>query len=411
MSSSPANVLSERFHLDLPDDLRDWFDEDGPVRLAGYEFADVLPIERIMDPQPGDLWGGFMPPDTLPILGNRYGDWICLRLDATGRVKDWICWRHGGGDWTIIGQTFEEALIYESVSAYAHGGQQPRPSSAAAWALRRVALTDSNPPDAAALFAADAEARLRALLAWRPLPAAQRDLALLALDCPFRQLATPLLAEQMSISWDPDFLRMTFDTSLISTAHAAEIRHRLDAQQTDFFTQDWDAAERAALATLAETDQLGWAFDIAGWAEERRGNVPAAVQFYRRGLHCSAFSDESVMFRTHWFSSQHGKFCGARLSAFDETPGDAYSQLLINGAAEVCEQVATHWSALAELAAQRGDLQEALTYYWKAGWDVGFIPLDRLPTLLEAMIRVAESSGAAALAEVIRLHRKFVWQG
>lgn len=71
-----------------------------------------------------------------------------------------------------------------------------------------------------------------------------------------------------------------------------------------------------ALDVLKRRQDLGWAWDVAGWAAERRGDLAAAIEFYRHGVRPSLFADNTVKFRTHWFANGFGKFSAAQALAF-----------------------------------------------------------------------------------------------
>ncbi len=56
---------------------------------------------------------GFMLPDTLPILGNGYGDWLCMRVNADNTAGEVVHWYHGGGDWMPWGRNPAEAIAFD----------------------------------------------------------------------------------------------------------------------------------------------------------------------------------------------------------------------------------------------------------------------------------------------------------
>ncbi len=405
MLTSASAQLAERFCLQLPADFKAWLDEECPARIHGGEFSLALTVEEMIDPDPGVMWGGFMLPDTMPVMGNRYGDWLCFRLGFDGGIRDWIIWRHGGGDWTTVGSTFVEALLYESASPFAHGNAA-RPSPAAEWAIEYV--RGESGVSLRALFDDPTDSRLAALLDWRPSLPVYRDLALLAVSCPFRTKATPSLAAQMSLRWDPDFVRLCFDTSSISREQAAEIRHRLDADAEQFFVQDWEKATATANAAAALSREIGWAFEIAGWGAERSGETDTAIQRYLSAMDCSVFSDESVRFRSHWFDPNHGKFAAARLRQLRYESDDPYQRLLLNGSEHIGKVVAAQWMERGAAAEWEGDFETAYRCYWKSGWDLGHPSLDGFSALLNDMARVAKRGNSVGLDTLAQLHSKSI---
>lgn len=131
--------------------------------------------------------------------------------------------------------------------------------------------------------------------------------------------------------------------------------------EDELFAQDWQAAERHALRLLSWRQDLGWAYDIAGWAAERRGDIQLAVSRYLGGLRPSVFSDNTIRFRTHWFADGFGKFSAVRLNELRKeipTPhrGDAYLSIyLANDNATLRNRIRDYWLNLADAAAVQGN--------------------------------------------------------
>ena len=59
-------------------------------------------------------------PDTLPIIGNDYGDWLCLRIARDGTLAELIHWSHCGGDWLPYGRNLAEGLLYDAAQRILH---------------------------------------------------------------------------------------------------------------------------------------------------------------------------------------------------------------------------------------------------------------------------------------------------
>ena len=114
MSGRWSTEIENRYSLRLSDDVRAWLDEQVWHESGGAEFCRAQTPEQLLDPPPGTIWAGFMLPDTLPIIGNDYGDWLCLRIAADGTVSELVQWSHGGGDWIPYGNTLAEGLLYDA---------------------------------------------------------------------------------------------------------------------------------------------------------------------------------------------------------------------------------------------------------------------------------------------------------
>ncbi len=101
--------------------------------------------------------------------------------------------------------------------------------------------------------------------------AVRRDRILGHLDSPLKSRGESALAQELGVSWEPEFVSWLFDTDRIPAAARQHLVNKIADVPGDVFAQDWQAAEAEATAVLENRRDLGWAFDIAGWAAERRG--------------------------------------------------------------------------------------------------------------------------------------------
>ncbi len=414
MTRAWSEQIERHYALRLPDELRHWFDAPMWRHPLLAEFRHPLTPAQLLDPPPGVIWAGFMLPDTLPLIGNEYGDWLCMRISAEGRVSEIICWNHGGGDWVPYGRRLSEALLYDglSVSGWGVVSGEECPPAPLLWARDRLVR-------AAGLRAEDSsdgqwgvvsvENLLRA--GWAEV-ALRRDRALAFLNNPLKTYSDPRIARQMNIGWEPEWVRWLFDTDLIPATSRTALARFFDQSLDQLLRQDWLAAEREASRVLQLREDLGWPWDLAGWAAERRGDWPAAVKFYLRGVHASMFADESIRFRTHWFPEGFGKFSAARLHALQaHLPAvclqDPYLQLFWeNEACSLRQRLSQHWLQRAEQHLRCQHYQQAYHCFYRAGWDCGLNDLDAYADILDGIGTTATAAGASALARVARLHRR-----
>src|SRR5258708_23023019 len=108
--ASPSERLSAHFHLRLPVDIAEHF--DGRARPTADVFNERVTVDALLDPRSSTVWGGQMLPDTLPFLGNGFGDHLCLRFNADGTLREIIRWCHEGGGWLPCGTSLESSLAY-----------------------------------------------------------------------------------------------------------------------------------------------------------------------------------------------------------------------------------------------------------------------------------------------------------
>ncbi|MBM3999103.1 MAG: hypothetical protein FJ297_06095 [Planctomycetes bacterium] len=444
MTANWARCVTRALHLRIPPDLASWLDGEIWRTPIGAEFRFARAADQLVAPAAGSIWSGFMPPDALPLIGNGYGDWLCLRIGFAGEVSEITYWNHAGGDWIPYGRTLAEALTYDAAFHLLHGHRFPeleradRPSEevfgAVEWAwpwlrnrTRRItpfwrddkAFFGGFPMDSIGLDADGnridpslAVELLHELLAARIAePAARRDLMLLSLESPLKKRSRPAIARELATPWEPDFVSWLFDARLVPESARGKLSRYFDLPEQNLLAQDWGAAEREALRVIGDRDDLGWAWDVVGWAAERRGDPRGAIGAYRNGVRASLFCDDAVRFRTHWFPEGFGKFSAARLAALrdhltDDERDDPYLDLFWkNDPLTLRSRVRAYWIERGELAEAEGRHWDAYRAYYGAGWDCGHSDLAAYGELVERMTRSAARAGSRALAELARLHR------
>lgn len=426
--SSWAAPIAERYAVRLSEDLVDWFDGGIWERAGTGEFCDPVTPEQLLSPHPEAIWPGFMLPDTIPLLGNRYGDWLCMRVGADSRVREIIHWYHGGGDWIPWGATLAEAIAFDRLRHDLPGHRQVY--AEAAEALRRS-------PNEAPLhqWAGDhLPAEIRAAIrAHQPNETAQLtesllesgvcevavhcELALHALDNSLRRRLTSEIARELQIPWREEAVRWMFDPREMPESARARLAKRLRLRDDEIVHQDWQAAIAHASAVTAVRSDLGWALDLCGWEAERDGRFGEAGRYYQRALSASAFADQTIRFRTHWCADAKGKFAAARLQAMltsnrsswaEDDLADASRRYLRRLLETPRDQRATavtdYWIERADGAVQRSDWALEYDLLYLAGWDLGADSMSTYRVLLQRMIPAAEKSGQAARAAVARAH-------
>ncbi len=418
MTRAWSERIEQHYAVRLPDELRYWFDAMLWRHPLLAEFRHPLTPSQLLDPPPGVIWAGFMLPDTLPLVGNEYGDWLCMRVSADGRVSEIICWNHGGGDWIPYGRRLAEALLYDGLGVAGWGvvtsDEMPSAPAPLLWArdrlLRAAGLRVAEVCDGQ-LEGVSMEALLRA--GWAEV-VIRRDRALAFLNNPLKTHSDPRIARQMNVCWEPEWVRWLFDTELIPAGSRPALAQFFDQSLDQLLRQDWRAAEQEALRVLRLREDLGWPWDLAGWAAERRQDWPAAVEYYLRGLPTSLFADESIRFRTHWFPEGYGKFSAARLHALQaHLPArclrDPYLQLFWeNEARSLRQRLSQHWLRRAEHHLGCQQYQQAYHCFYRAGWDCGLNDLDAYAEILDGIGTTATAAGASALARLANLHRRFL---
>jgi hypothetical protein len=407
MSESWSSRIASTYGIRLSQSLQIWFDEAWWARQGTGEFATALAPEQILHLDGEVIWPGFLPPDLLPLIGNDYGDWLCLRVGLANEVSEVVYWNHGGGDWIPFGPNLPEALLY-AASKRAPATDEFSSTVWPTWAAKQ--LSESGKP-VMPFWETGAQidplsALVEAGIAQTPVG---RDLCLERLRRPSQETADREKAQALGVPWEPNFISWLFDSSLAPESKRDSLATK-DAASGENFTQDWEGAEMEALRIERVRENLGWPMDLAGWAAERRGDVHQAIPRYWSSLAASVFSDESIRFRTLWFPEGFGKFAAARLwehrdQLSDEQRNSPYLQLLWeNDRASLRSRVSHFWLEQAEVAVNDQKWHAAFDAYLRAGWDVGMARRDDYFIVLEGLRSAAQHLGAVAMSRLISVH-------
>lgn len=441
--SQPSQQIAARYHLRLSDAWKQWFDYDQQRIALPGEFRSPLTADQLSDPAPSQIWAGFMLPDTLPLIGNQYGDWICVRVGQDGSLGELLHWYHGGGDWIPLGSDLAEVVVHDVVDHFRPIGGQ----------MLRGAPESIEPQQCARALEAFAETELRSWLSQRLSVASddrpagilevnqtlshiehaldrgeyavalqhmdQRNWSPDAIACDriqyvlqhsVAQLADPSLARALGVNWAPDYLSWLFDVAQVPQTARERISALTGLKSSWWEQQDWMLAGELAGEVLLRRQDLGWAFNVAGWSHRRRGDTARAAEIYFRGRHASAFSDQAVRMRTHWSDSRYGKFTIAQLSELHDclTPlqqADLYLQATAQGCERpAIKQVQEYWLNESRRLRDQRAFGESYDCLVRAGWDMGVDQLTDYQAILGEMVSAARGAGWDARQAVAQTH-------
>ncbi len=448
--SQPSQHIAARFQLQLSQAWQRWFDDHEQLVMPG-DFDRPLAIPELTAAAPQAIWAGFMLPDTLPLVGNAYGDWICARVTGDGDLGELIHWYHGGGDWIPLGDDMAEVIVHDVVDYFRPIGRQMlrgAPESAEPkqqesvladfgnsalrdWLVARLSGlgdrqldSDKSQLDSASratmgrlvvieqlLAVGDYVAALRQLQAcqWSP-DAVACDLIQVSLQPAVAVLADPAIARAVGTAWSSNYKQWLFDG-----AQVPEGVRELIATVSGFAAclwdgQDWEEAAALSQAVLSRRYDLGWAVNVAAWSRQRIADEAGAAQIYFHGRQASAFSDQGVRMRTHWCDARHGKFTIAQLSHLHqhlrpEQQHDSYLQCFQQETEQrSVRQVQQFWFQAGQDCLTRNEFAQAYDCFYRSGWDVGVRSLNDYRAILQALATSARQAGWPARAAVAETH-------
>ncbi len=434
----PSQHIADRYQIDLSAHWQKWFDSDSfNVPLAG-EFRQASQHSDLLDRAPAIVWPGLMLPDTLPILGNEYGDWICVRVDEQNRFGELIHWYHGGGDWIPVGHSIAEAALHDAVDQFRpRVGQVLRGAAEStepyhlaeviqrlqsvplqSWLTESLGHSTLDDKSLRAVMAALAQKDYAVALKsleesnWS-VEAASCDLIELALQHPIRALSETEIWKRLGMNYEPDFVRWLFDVEQIPYNALHQIQETLLSLGWPPFqpnAQNWRAAERLAQRVLVSRTDLAWAVDIAGWDAQRRGDFATACKIYFKGRFASAFSNQSVRLRSHGFDSNFGKVALAEMWKLrehltTEQRDDSYVQQIWQSPTRVLQRsIQAFWMNAGRQAMHNGHYAAAYDSYYRAGWDLGAQRMTDYIDILSRLVESADAAGWKARAAVAATH-------
>lgn len=419
-SESWSRRFSERYGIHLDSVLSDWLDREVWRFQGTGEFSQPVAIDVMLAAVPEVIWPGLMLPDTLPIIGNRQGDWLCLRVGADNRVSEVVHWYHGGGDWIPWGKNLAEAVTFDAVRDRLPGRRQshaiaaePQSQASLADPLIQWAIQWSRPQILVAAEQHDHHGLVQAMLAADVASVAVNcELALEALDSDFRRAFTAELAADVGVDWEPDAISLLFDNDRIDSRLKRAIDERIGREL--LLDQDWELAAKHCQAVAGLRTDLGWAFDVAGWQAEKSGNPAAALMLYSQGVTAMAFADQAIRFRTHWYPQPVGKFSAWRfgqllkehhdLKDVDKQVKEFAELLLMSSSTNIRAASTKYWNAAGNKALEREDWNSAYNAFYRGGWDLGIDRLINYRGQLKSLIEAAEKANQRARALVARTH-------
>lgn len=388
----PAQRFSDRFQLQLSNSWQQWFNQTcHETQLPGF-FRSLVDLDGLCATRPTQIWSGFMLPDSLPILGNGYGDWICARVDQSGAIHELVHWYHGGGDWIPVGNNLAEAIIHDAVDSHRPVRKQ----------MLRGAIETNRPKS---------PIHSNTLLQWlvgtldehsKPITAAKLDQLLKDSNAANYTVALREIAD-LNIAVDAaacDCVEQIIQQALPSENSSMHMLSEQDCQQIIQHCE----------SVLQRRQDLGWCYSLLGWCRSLNGDKEAGRATYFNGRFAPAFSDQSVRLRLHRFEQRYGKFSIAQLAASKSNlPAhmleDSYLSTCLEKSDKtlVC-RVQDYWLGEAQRASAAGNHASAYQFAFNAGWDIGAANMASYRKILDLLYHSAASAGWPARAAIAKAH-------
>jgi len=405
----------------------DWFDSERWRDQPIGEFSRCVTPKELLDRCPEVIWPGLMGADLLPIIGNEFGDWLCVRLGEGNVAQEVVYWYHGGGDWLPWGQGLPEALIFNSfcsLNPTCRAGQMTQSRDGAfANAISMPQATDRHRDRVLCWAVERIGIKLEQLPSTR-LPEEISVNALLSLgiaEVPLRFLKVQKLLKHWSREMIDATLddngservgridRCLFDLDLIPSQQLA----RLKEQSGETKVQRWNAAAAHARVVTEQSPEQAWAWQILGYEAEKQGQRKDALHYYEQASQCSTFTDQTARFHFHWTEPIAAKFSVARLSAIDPERIERspyYQTLLLPDVRERATEVRRFWITLSHSMMQSDRPTDATRCLLAAGWDVGSRSIHDYREVLELIVEASRACGQDARSELAATHLRCLEQ-
>ena len=344
--------------------MRAWLDGGWRERRnANSSYNEPLDPEEMLSDATSNIWAGQMPPDTIPIATDGEGDHLCLRINSDGGLLEVIAWHHAGDGWDHYGYSLAEAIAFDEWEYGEFAGE--------ATGLSTVV--------------------------------AERRACRKALDNLLRQACRSRGGERLGMSvgvrWR-QFCTWLHDPTLVPADIRQKLSKALNIGAEDLIRQDWKSALEHANAVIRFRPDLAWPYAVAGWAQERKGEINRAVDTYSAGAMALG---STASFTGPWVGNPafaDDKFTVQRL--LELRPGNLAPDLQAYLDSAAKRGLRDYWLDRAQEATQRGEHAAAYRNLYSAGWDKYFS--NRIDEVLAQLAVAAESSGSSALAALARWH-------
>lgn len=418
MTTHWSSQIENEFAVRLPGDVASWFDGGLWRNKAPTRFSEPTSPEELLDRASHVVHGGAMLPDTLPILGNGFGDYLCLRFAADGKLSEVVCWWHEGVTWHPYGKTFAEAILLDLLMGVLEGADDAdtprfgRAQELVEWALGWMqgsaamlqAIRRGFQEEPASIVDMDvgfAESHLRRFRCERYLSNELTNYC--------RRRGGRNVADEFGVLW-PDVARFAFfDTRFLPDDLKQSLARAVGTSTDGLLRQDWHGAANEAERAVLNRSDLAWPYAVLGWRAERNDDLQSAMRWYSAGLRSMETTAEFTELWSVRDDYSGTKFVAERLLAHrsalpTDLDSDGFCAAVTDSRnrAELSNAIPTYWRSEAALAERQSRPGDAYHNFYRAGWDL--YTFDDMDTILDSLRRNAQAAESECLTRIAQRH-------
>ncbi len=400
-----SQQLSDKFALDLSDELCDWFDGEIWQQFFTGTYMEFVPPDDLLNHESYVIYGGQLLPDMLPLARDGMGGVLAVRIGTDGREVEVATWDTMGfiAPW---GDSLSEALVFNLACALddeelSDDELEEAQGPVLDWSLRWLGHKGV---DVGAFRTGLSRGQAIAAIqrSGLCLSAVNENLAgrhlMTFLERKCREEGGQLIADAIGVDWREMSSWFTQPKG-IAEQHRLALADRYGVSSEHLVSVDLGGAVECAKRVTGSRSDLAWPFAVLGRDARERGDDPAEAEFLAAELRAPAIT---AAFTETWTAppGRHSeRFTRLRehLTGLDDLQ---LIEMKANG------DPRPYWIEKARQAEQSSDHATAYRCWFLAGWDD--YHSDGMEEIMDALQRTATAAGFSALARVVEHHKKTV---
>ena len=410
MAQKWAEIFSEKFNLNLGQELGEWFSLGFYQKSLDIEFNEPVAPTSFMSGDSGIVWGGQMLPDTLPVLENGCGDTICVRFNETGEIQEYILWEHETGSLKPIANQLSEVLLYYLINAsredQLNDFDEQLQSPVIQWVLCILNFTQDQLSQLRPLLLEEKLSDKLLSLGIAQIPMYEKltenclETALLRVS---REIGGGNIAKKIHVDWET-FHSWFVEPELIPPKKLKKLSKKLKISEEEFTRQDWPKAFQYAKDTLSIREDIGWPYIVMGRYFEKNNAAGNAIDSYYKALKCSKMT---YSFTSDWNHPNYQlSYPAQKLLEYkdllpDSILSDSYFQAAIDSD---YDSIFKYWQQKAFNNEKQENYIDAYRCWYAAGWD-NYVT-DFMDIVLEGLVRTSQKANCITLSNLAKYHKE-----